>query len=340
MRETIRNKLTEDVQSHPAIPVPEFPKKLILGVQEDTCNLSCPKCLVFGTNKEPGFDIAQMAATPMSMENIIAILEEVKEAKPALNPAYWVEPLVAKSFRQTVTEATKRGIPVAINTNGLLITEKMAEFLVEHLSAVSVSIDAITPATLKKTRSTTRLNAVEKAVYRLLEKRGDKQSPRIVVSFTEEEANRHEREEFLNKWIGLVDAVKVNGMYTYERVLDSITITRDRTPCREIYDQMSIDFNGDVRTCCLDGFRKTNMGNVFKDGVYNVWHGRAFTELRKHHEEGNYEAEPFCKDCTLWANYNITDERQEGNLLIRSSDGITIYKNIDTGVILSVNSNA
>jgi radical SAM protein with 4Fe4S-binding SPASM domain len=285
--------------------------------------------LVFGTNKEPGFDIAQMAATPMPMENIIKILDEVKDAKPALNPSYWVEPLVSKNFRRVVVEATDRGIPVAINTNGLLITEKMAQFLVDHLSAVSVSIDAITPETLEKTRSTTRLNAVERAVHRLIEKRGSAQSPRIVVSFTEEDVNRHEREEFLQKWIGIVDAVKVNGMYTYERVLDNITITRDRTPCREIYDQMNIDFNGEVRMCCLDGFRKTNMGNVFKDGVYNVWHGPAFTELRKHHEEDNYDDEPFCKDCTLWANYNITDERQEGNLLIRSSDGITFYNNID-----------
>ena len=53
-------------------------------------------------------------------------------------------------------------------------------------------------------------------------------------------------------------------------VSDSIVVSRDRTPCREIYDQMIIDFNGDVRMCCVDGYRVTNLDNVFENGVHGV----------------------------------------------------------------------
>jgi radical SAM protein with 4Fe4S-binding SPASM domain len=194
---------------------------------------------------------------------------------------------------------------------------------------VNVSIDATTKETLVKTRATNRLQRIHDAVFLLLEKRGSAESPRVMVNFTVDEHNRHERDEFLAYWINHVDAVRINEVYTYERGIDGLVVSRERTPCREIYDQMNIDFNGEVRMCCLDGFRVTNMGNVFRDGVYGVWHGEALTAVRKHHEENNYAAEPFCQNCTLWASYNIINEHQEGDLLVRSSDSITYYNRLD-----------
>lgn len=311
------------------IPVPAFPKKINLGAQEDYCNLSCPKCLVFGTNKDPNFDIVKFATSAMSTEQVVQILDEVQEHKPIISPAYWVEPLVIKNIKEIIVEAKKRDLPIDIGTNGLLINAKMAEFLVEHVAVINVSIDATTCETLKKARSTTRLKRIHDAVFLLLEKRGSNNSPRIVVNFTAEECNRHEQQEFLDYWLQHVDAVRINEMYTYERHIDNLVVSRNRTPCREIYDQMSIDFNGDVRMCCVDGFRKTNLGNVFKESVYDVWHGAAFTAVRKSHEDGAYDTQQFCGSCTLWASYNITDEREENNLLIRSSDSVTYYNRMD-----------
>ena len=329
MRTVKHSTIPDQTKKYQRVPVPEFPKKINLGIQEDYCNLSCPKCLVFGTNKDPAFDIKKIATSAMPMENILNILDEIKGHNLAISPSYWVEPLVVKDFKKVAMEAKKRGIPVEISTNALLINEGMAEFLVEHMSAISVSIDATTMETLVKTRATNRLERIHNAVFLLLDKRGSKDSPRIVVNFTVEDCNRHERDEFLQYWIQHVDAVRINEMYTHERSIDNLVVTRDRTPCREIYDQMNIDFNGDVRMCCLDGFRVTNLGNVFEDGVHKVWHGEGFSVVRKNHEEGNYGAQPFCESCTLWASYNIISEKEEGNLLIRSSDSINYYNRLD-----------
>jgi len=311
------------------VPVPEFPKKLLLGTQEDLCNLSCPKCMVFGTNNNLAFDIKKVATSSMSLENVIKILDEVKDSKPAISPAYFTEPLVVKNFKKILIAAKQRDIPVSFCTNGLLINESMAEFLADHMSVISVSIDATTKETLAKTRSTDRLETIKKAVFLLLEKRGSADSPRVGVNFTIDEDNAHEQEEFVNYWIQYVDFVRVNEMFTYEHKIGELTVTRERTPCREIYDQMIVDFNGEVRMCCLDGFRETNLGNVIEDGVYNVWHGEAMTAVRKHHEENDYREEPFCRDCTVWAGLNVTKEQEEGNLLLRSSDSYTYYNRLD-----------
>jgi len=321
--------LPDGRKKYEKIPVPVYPKKLLLGTQEDYCNLKCPKCMVFGTNNNSVFDIKNFATSTMPIENVIKILDEVKDYKPAISPSFYTEPLVVKNFKEILRAAKERGIPVSFCTNGLLINENMAEFLVEHMSAISVSIDATTKETLVKTRSTNRLERIKKAVFLLLEKRGTNDSPRVGVNFTVEEHNRHEQEDFVRYWIQYVDVVRINGLYTYEHTIDKVAVTRDRTPCREIYDQMIIDFNGDVRMCCLDGLRETNLGNVFERGVYDVWHGKALTAVRKHHEENNYDNEPFCQNCTVWAGYNTPEEREEGEVLIRSSDSTTYYNRLD-----------
>lgn len=318
-----------DALYYKRVAVPEYPKKILLGIQEDYCNLSCPKCLVFGTNKDPSFDVKQVVTSTMPMDRITAILDEIKGQDTAITPSFWVEPLVVKGFKEVLSAAKQRSIPVAICTNGLLINSSMAEFLVGHTDVVSVSLDATTKETLIKTRATSRLQRIHDGIGLLLEKRGNNQSPRIMVNFTVEEENIHERDDFLKYWIDIVDAVRVNEMYTYERDVDTMVVSRSRTPCREIYDQMIIDFNGEVRMCCLDGFRTTNLGNVFKDGVYNVWHGEGFRAVRDNHERNAYDKEPFCESCNLWASYNISEEREEGNLLIRNSDSIFFYNRLD-----------
>ena len=182
MKIRLNNNFPDQSKKYNAVPVPNFPKKVNIGIQEDYCNLACPKCLVFGTNKDPDFDITKVATSSMTLENVIKILDELEGQNLAISPSYWVEPLVVKIFKDVAIEAKKRNIPVEISSNGLLINEEMAEFLVEHVSAISISIDATTKETLIKTRATNRLERIHEAVFLLLEKRGGKDSPRIVRS--------------------------------------------------------------------------------------------------------------------------------------------------------------
>ena len=137
----------------------------------------------------------------MPMNEVTKILREIKGHDTAITPSFWVEPLVAKQFKQVLVEAKKENVPVAICTNGLLINGSMAKFLVDHTGVVSVSIDATTSETLKKTRATGRLKRIHDAVSLLLQERDSKESPRIMVNFTVEEESLHDRDEFLNHWI-------------------------------------------------------------------------------------------------------------------------------------------
>ena len=111
------------IKKYASVPVPDYPKKINIGIQEEMCNLSCPKCLVFGTNVDTTFDITKVATSSLTMENVIQILDEIKGHDTAINLGFWVEPLVIRSFREVLIAAKERGVPVGLNTNGLLVTE-------------------------------------------------------------------------------------------------------------------------------------------------------------------------------------------------------------------------
>jgi radical SAM protein with 4Fe4S-binding SPASM domain len=315
-----------DVTEYTApLPVPDLPSKILMDLQEGYCNLKCPKCLVHGSD-----DIEAIKAIRgyMSLEDARKILDEVMVASPLVQPTLWSEPLLARDFRQHITDMKERGIAVALNTNGLLLTEEIAQFFVDiKLDSLFISIDATTPETLKKVRGVDKLEQIQEAVFRMLRVRGDATYPRIGVSFAFEKENQQEHDEFVSYWVKYVDVVRVNQVYEGGR-WQRIPMPENRVPCKAIYHTMAIHHDGDVSVCCLDGFKETNLGNVVKEGVKSVWLGEEFQKVRYYHETGQYDRIPFCKNCNVWANY-IYEEEIQANLLIRRSPGMTYYNSIE-----------
>ncbi len=310
------------------IHIPKYPRKVNFGLSEKTCNLSCQKCMLHG--EHPKAEEARKKLGKMTVEGFIKVLDEIKDGKPLLSPNYFSEPLLNKRlFVRFVEEARKRDMPVMINTNALLIDEWMAKFLIENLAIISISIDATTPETLLKTRSTDELEKIKNIVFSLLDLRGDNLKPRIVVSFTEEECNSHEKDDFFDFWITKVDAIRMNKAYDDNKQIVHIGKRPDRIPCRDIYDSMNVDFDGSIRTCCLDPYRETNLGNVFEDKVLDVWKGKRFSDLRRSHEDDSVSIDPFCENCDQWAGFNIVNEYEKDGLLVRETEYSTYYNRLD-----------
>ena len=306
--------------------VPEFPNKIQIGVQDGYCNLRCPMCLLHSSKNKRDLNTLK---GKMPLENLCKILDEVKETKLAIIPHKWSEPLMISYFSKCIEAIKNRGMAVIINTNGLLLTKKLARFLVDiELDSITFSIDAVTKETLKKIRGYDALDKVNSIVLLMLNTRGNLAFPRIGVSMALGEANKHEKDEFISYWIKYVDVVRVNKMYTPDMKVKDLVVPEQRVPCELIYNNMIIDYKGDVSMCCLDVLSKTNMGNVFRDGVKNIWHGKPFSELRYYHETGQYDKIPLCKNCGQWANYKFEESVIDG-VLIRKSPIMTFYNRLD-----------
>ena len=306
-----------------------YPKKILFGLHEKSCNLSCPKCLVHSDNYPRGIKLRKTLGR-MKIEDIIRVFEEIKGQDIMVSPSFWSEPLLNKKlFISFVLEAKKRGISVNVGTNSLLIDDYMTDFIIENVDIISISIDAMTKETLLKTRGTDRLNDIHKAVMNLLDRRGNNNKPRITVNFSEEDANTGEKEEFIKYWLQHVDAIRVNEVYSDEKEIGKSHNIDKRYPCRELNDNMAIDFDGTYRVCCLDGYRETNLGNVFKDGVKNIWGGKKISTLRQQQERDEYDKFSFCSSCDQWAGFNINNEYVKDDLLIRETAYSTYYNRMD-----------
>jgi len=320
------DKFSDSQKEKYSTEIPDIPKRLLLGLNDGYCNLKCPGCYVHGAND--GQAVKQLRGD-MPFDEACKIFEEVKDRGIFLSPVLWSEPLLIKDLHKYVRVMKERGLHTFINTNGLLLTEELAQFFVSaQIHTIFVSIDAMTGKTLKKVRGIADLDKIQEAVFRMLRVREDRIAPRIGVSFVESKMNTNERDDFVSYWLQYVDVVRVNDVYEADNKVRKSDLPQKRVPCGSLYDTMAINHKGDVPICCLDSFNVTNMGNVFREGVKNVWHGERFQEARYYHEIGQYEKIPFCKNCDVWSHYLIEETESDG-ILIRKSPIMTYYNRID-----------
>jgi radical SAM protein with 4Fe4S-binding SPASM domain len=231
--------------------------------------------------------------------------------------------------------------PVSINTNGLLLTQDLAKFLVKiKLGSISFSIDAFTKETYKKTRGTYALESVKKAVFRMLEERRSSNYPRIGVSFLMNNTTMHEMNDFVSYWLKYVDVVRVAKMFDDEKKIEGepfIKVSDNRLPCKEVYNTMSINYKGDVYVCCFDSFSEVFLGNVFEDGLLNVWNGEKVNSIRKKMIAKEFDKIDFCKNCILSREYTFEEKECEG-VLIRKSPHVVFYNRVDKIASWSISS--
>lgn len=304
------------------LPVPDMPPRVLVDFATK-CNLRCAMCPVWGADDEAINSVKGL----MALEKARKLIDEISVAKPLVQPCLYGEPLVAPNIREHIEQIKSKGMSFALNTNGLELTTDMAKFLVDQkIDSVMISIDAVTPETLKKIRGIRKLARIENSVLTMLAERGSLEYPRIGVSFTIQEENKHEVNDFVKRWVGVVDVVRTglvfeNGKFT------ELVAPKKRVPCPVIYKTMPIHNDGEVTVCCLDGLKTTKMGNVFHEGVRNVWHGEEFTKMRYYHETAQWDKVQFCKDCNGWAQYEYEEEIRD-EILIRKSPEFTYYNKI------------
>ncbi len=277
----------------------KYPRKIAIGFQEGTCPLNCKKCFAFGAEAKRKKEVKKM-----SMERIVDLINEIAQItpRPSIQPHIYTEPFANNDLKDIILLCVEKNIDMSIITNGILVNDEWIDFMVKKLNrnyTISFSLDAVSQKVYEKVRGNYQLNMLEDVIIRLLEERGEN-GPRIGVNFVVEEDNYHEAEHFLNKWKYVADAVRIGVGIDFQKKIPERfrkAEVQTRYACRKIDEVMVIDTDGDVRVCQFDAFGETNLGNVFDDGVLNVWNGEKITELRKVQESGSLEKHNFCYGC-------------------------------------------
>ena len=102
-----------------------MPERLLIDYAT-RCNLRCHMCPVWGLEDENAIDDVKGI---MDVDAARRMLDQFTNVQPMVAPSIYGEPLLIPNLREVITDLKKRGIAVAMNTNGLTLTEDMAEVL-------------------------------------------------------------------------------------------------------------------------------------------------------------------------------------------------------------------
>lgn len=305
----------------------EYPKKIAIGFQEGTCPLQCAKCFAFSKKA-----VRKKSVVKMPLDKAKMLIDEIAlmEKKPKIQPHIFTEPFANADLPQIIEYCLDRDIHMSIITNGILLDDDWIAFLIHELNreyTISFSLDAITQETYEKVRGRYDLKNLEEKICYIIHNRKDK-GPRVGVNFAIEEENYAEADAFIEKWKYKVDAVRIDTAFNFEKKIPfklNMENQNANVKCGHLEDVMTIDADGQVRCCQLDAFGDTLLGNVFEEGILNVWRGPNMKMFRAKQERGLLAKEDFCYGCEVPSMTNHT--RYETDEFIINKAGHSIYYN-------------
>lgn len=188
-----------------------------------------------------------------------------------------------KKFKETKT---------ILFSNGSLLTEEMAEGLIDNLDIIVFSINAATKETYEKITNLNFKNTTDN-IKNFLKKKGNKK-PEVVCQMIEREETKNEVEEFKRMWEGQSINI-VPYLYNYGQgvILHDVS-KRDRL-CLRMENILCVLSDGKVCLCCFDYDGRFIIGNTNKQTLKEVWEGNKRREVME-----KYPNIPICRNCNSY----------------------------------------
>jgi radical SAM protein with 4Fe4S-binding SPASM domain len=278
----------------------DFPLEVSLELT-NYCNLRCIMCPVPNLKRKRGF---------MDETIFKKVVEDVSgEAGFLFLPQGFGEPLLNEKWFQLIEFAHSMKVqPIGIVTNGMLLHERNILRLINAVDAIMVTIDGITAKTYEAIRVNSSFEKVTKNIEKFLEIRGDKESPHLALRIIKMKETEEEIRPFYEHWskkIGKGDIIHVANFNDWagsvkDRSTAKIPPQRDRRPCRMLWKNLIVYYDGRVSPCCFDAEGDLIVGNISDQGIKEIWNGAPLRNIRDLHYSHHFKDIPLCSKCRSW----------------------------------------
>lgn len=261
---------------------PDFPRLVDVELT-NSCNLHCLMCPsgAGSTSRTKGY---------MDCRTIEKLLTELSERRTAVRLIRWGEPMLHPAFFQFLNTCKESRIPIHFNTNGLFLSPSSIDMLiVNEVDSIKISMQGGDRQSYFKWRGVDFYNQLLNDVKLLVVHRGTRKKPFIHVGTTisGKETDACFRKDFGN----------VADLITVGETLD-LSQDREPTDCPEMWDKLSVDWDGTVSACCgdYDNFMKVGM---FPDqSLEEIWTlSDKLQEFRDQFANGDYAKMTLCRKC-------------------------------------------
>ncbi len=255
------------------------------------CNLRCTFC-----DKLPNLKPGQLGNMEISLFKHIIDQFDERSRLWGLKLSYRGEPLLNKDVPDMVKYAKEHGVlDIYFNTNGMLLDEQMCRRLLEaRLDRISISIDGTTASEYEGVRIGANFDTLIRNLETLIQlrKEYDVTYPKIriqTVKFPQTDA-----EAYKNRWLSYADEI---AMVDYKDESVRNKELRGDWACPQLWQRMTIEWDGTVLGCNNDDPRNINLGNARERSIHDCWHDEDLMRIRRLHMQGKSHEVDDCNGC-------------------------------------------
>lgn len=253
------------------------------------CNLMCRMCSRQIMTRDKGF---------MEMETLEKVVDECARYDAPIRFIRWGEPVTHSNFLGACHMVKRKGLPLHITTNGLLLDEYIIGNLIGlyKVDSIIISMQGVTPRGYRKMRGGNYSKLI-KNIEMLVDKRGERKKPFIHVSTTVTDEKEKDIVKFITKWRYKVDSVGV-GKTNLSRINGKKPDWGKYVPCGEIYRKLSVDWDGKVTACCGDYDALLQVGDINETSLFNIWnYNTKLDGIRAMLGDMQHKCFTLCRDC-------------------------------------------
>ena len=265
-----------------------FPRMLDIELT-NRCNYSCVMC-------PTGQGTCKRGTGDMKFGLYTKILEEAWHNQTPIRFIRWGEPMLYSRLSEAIIEAKTLNLICHINTNGSLMSPDWDDFFVHvGLDSIKFSFQGVSKTGYNHMRCTPKFDKILHNIQRLhnLRESLEAQAPFIQIGTT----ITHETEPAVHQFRDMVDNYTDAVYVGTTRDLQSPSNEDQYCECPEVFDKLSINWDGSVSACCGDYDNFTIVGDVNNQTLESIWNGEPLAKMRKMLLEYRHSENHLCARC-------------------------------------------
>lgn len=287
--------------------MPDFPRLMDVELT-NVCNFHCLMCPV-------GLNVQERKKGYMSREVFERVLSQAVEHKTPLRFILWGEPTLHPEWLPWMEEAAGKGVLVHFNTNGSRLEEDHMRRLVDAgVHSMKFSFQGVDRTSYREMRNTDYFEELLAKVKLLFDIRGAAPAPFLHVSTTITYEGPELVAAFRQRVSAFTDKVTVGRTElerfdisgaklskqeaeALERMKREEQLVRKHPKCPEVFDKLSVYWDGRVTACCRDFDADMLVGHVMEQPLGEIWMAEKLRHYRQRLAQGDYDSFKLCRIC-------------------------------------------
>ena len=197
------------------------------------------------------------------------------------------EPLLDKKLSEKIKYIKKRdaSIKTVVFTNGSLLNKKTStELMSAGVDKITMSFDGYSPEYFEKYRTPLKYDVVFNNVKELIKTKKELNSEiQLILNavYSSDSVSQKEVESFKKYWENEPVMINLQKLHDWHGYVPNEKYNYKNIVCRDIFEYMTINWDGSVVPCCLDYDGTCVLGDATKEHIRHIWFGPNFVDFRR-----------------------------------------------------------